>query len=227
MIEKVRSESMLGYSRAMAASREFEHCLEMLIKGQVYHDHHHKPISIPALLPPVEIDLNNPRPALNYRRWQPKQQEAFCEALAQCGNVDQACRYAGRGRTAAYALRNRAEGKAFALAWDAALLVYTHEMIDMTMELAREGGQDEIARKGKVTRWKKKECSDVALQVLGRLEALKAREDALYGDGYDRIGAAKDFGAALDRLESGEAIKAIEGTKLGKHPVRFSKKRRR
>jgi hypothetical protein len=83
-------------------------------------------------------------------------------------------------------------------------------MIDTAHDLACEGATAEIARKGKVTRWHHKDSPDVAAKVIQRLDALKAREDKLYGDGFDQIGCAKDFGAALDLLESGEALKAIQ-----------------
>jgi hypothetical protein len=216
MIERIRSETMLGHPRAMAASRDFQTCLEMLEDGKVFADRLHKPIRMPALLPPVPVDLDNPQPSLAYRRWTPWHQRRFCEALSQGGTVDKACKFAGRNRTGAYNLRNRAEGQAFALAWDAALLVYSNEMIDTAHDLACEGATAEIARKGKVTRWHHKDSPDVAAKVIQRLDALKAREDKLYGDGFDQIGCAKDFGAALDLLESGAALKAIQARERSK-----------
>jgi hypothetical protein len=209
IIEKIRSETILGKPRTMAASRNFHACVDMLEKGHIYADSQHKPISFPALLPPVPKDLDNPQPAVAYRRWTPERQRIFCEALAQGRTVNQACGHAGRQRSGAYNLRNRAEGQAFALAWDAALLVYSSEMIDTALAAAREGAHEEVARKARETRWRSNICPNVGLQVIARLDALKAREDKLYGDGYDRIGCGKDFGAALDLLESGEALKAI------------------
>jgi hypothetical protein len=214
VIERIRSETMLGKPRTMAASRDFQTCLDRLVQGKIYADRDHKPISVPALLPPVPMDLDNPQPSVAYRRWTPERQRLFCEALSQGGTVDQACRHAGRQRSGAYNLRNRAEGQAFALAWDAALLVYSNEIIDTAYAMAREGSRDEIARKAKKTQWRDKACPDVGMIM--RLDALKAREDRLYGDGYARIGIPKDFGAALDLLESGEALKALERTQSGK-----------
>jgi hypothetical protein len=226
VIERVRSDAVLGDSRTMAASRDFHTCIHMLHQGRVYANHDHPPLTMPALLPAVRHDFDNPQPSLNYRRWRPEHQAAFCEGLAQGLTIDQTCRAIGRSRSAAYALRNRAEGKAFALAWDAALLVFTHELMDMTLDLARGGTCEEIAKKGKTNLWRRATNADLSMAAIQRLEAIKAREDALYGDGYDRIACPKDFGEALDRLESGAALKAIQAIERGEMKMCITPKRR-
>jgi hypothetical protein len=53
--------------------------------------------------------------------WTPDRQILFIEALAESGCVEEACRRAGMSDSAAYKLRNRPSGRAFRLAWDAAL----------------------------------------------------------------------------------------------------------
>src|SRR4030095_3833827 len=52
--------------------------------------------------------------------WTPERVTLFLTALAQCGSVEHAARAAGMTKQGAYALRSRAGGRAFALAWDAA-----------------------------------------------------------------------------------------------------------
>ena len=61
-------------------------------------------------------DQPNPAAPTGPHRWSRSVQRTFCEALARCGNVDQACRAVGKGRTGAYALRHQPHGRAFAIA---------------------------------------------------------------------------------------------------------------
>ena len=133
-------------------------------------------------------------------RWSPTVQRAFCEALAQCGNVDKACRAVGKGRTGAYALRNHPEGQAFAIAWDAALLVVSEEMMDMALEMAREGSVDMVYRKGKLIRVRRTSDAQVMLDTVARVSAMRG----------GLANAHINFAENLDLLESGEALRAIE-----------------
>ena len=208
-IERLRSSAILGNSRTMAAARNFETCLDMLGDGLVFSDAAHSAVSIPPLPLRSDDDRDNPNPSHGYRRWTPAHQRQFCAALARCGKVDLACRSVGRGRTGAYALRNRAEGQGFALAWDAALIIFSNQLIDQAIEIARDGVVSAHDRKGKPTRYRRIHAPHLALEIVERLALLKAREDSLYGDGYRCIGIAPDFGAALDQLESGEALRAV------------------
>ena len=137
-----------------------------------------------------------PRP----HRWSPATQRAFCEALSQCGNVDKACRAVGKGRTGAYALRNHPDGRAFAIASDAALLVASEEMMDMALEMAREGSVDMIYRKGKLIRVRRTSDAQVMLDTVARVNAMRG----------GLADAHINFAENLDLLESGEALRAIE-----------------
>ena len=145
-----------------------------------------------------DVAPNTPR---RPHRWTPEVQRAFCEALAKCGSVDKACRAIGKGRASAYALRNRAEGRAFAIAWDAALLVVSDEMMDMALELAREGSTDRLYRGGKLVRVRRTVNADVMLDTVARVQAMRLPDRRGFG--------TSDFGASLDRLESGEALAAM------------------
>ena len=142
-------------------------------------------------------------------RWSPAVQRAFCEALARCGNVDKACRAVGKGRTGAYALRQQPHGKAFAIAWDAALLVVSEEMMDTALELAREGSVDSLYRHGKLFRVRRILAVDSMIDTIARVMAIRGKEPGF---------GPTDFATSLARLASGEAQEAIErGVATGFH----------
>ena len=134
-------------------------------------------------------------------RWSPAVQRAFCEALARCGNVDKACRTVGKGRTGAYALRHQPHGRAFAIAWDAALLVVSEEMMDMAIELAREGSIDSLYKHGKLVRVRRTLAVDSMIDTIARVMALRGNAQPC---------APTDFATSLARLASGETQTAIE-----------------
>ena len=145
---------------------------------------------------------HEPEPApTGPHRWSPALQRAFCEALARCGNVDKACRAVGKGRTGAYALRHQPHGRAFAIAWDAALLVVSEEMLDTALELAREGSVDSYYKHGKLVRVRRTLAVDSMIDTIARVMALR-------GEAYPR--APTDFATSLARLASGETQAAIE-----------------
>lgn len=54
--------------------------------------------------------------------WTPERQRAFLDALAATRSVDAAARATGMSRASAYRLRGRPDARAFAAAWDAALV---------------------------------------------------------------------------------------------------------
>ena len=145
-------------------------------------------------------DESEPSPT-GPHRWSPSVQRAFCEALARCGNVDKACRAVGKGRTAAYALRHQPHGRAFAIAWDAALLVVSEEMLDTALELAREGSVDSHYKHGKLVRVRRTLAVDSMIDTIARVMALRATA---------RPCAPTDFATSLARLASGETQAAIE-----------------
>lgn len=71
--------------------------------------------------------------------WTPERQLALIEALAECGCVDEACRRVGMSVTSAYALKNRAEAKAFRLAWSVALELAVDRLADAAFSRALNG----------------------------------------------------------------------------------------
>ncbi len=85
--------------------------------------------------------------------WTPEKQRLFCETLADCGLVRDAAAAVGMSPQSACALRRRAEGRAFGLAWNAALYLARHRLMDLAIARAIEGNvvsagdQDEQNRK--------------------------------------------------------------------------------
>ena len=152
----------------------------------------------------LEDQPNEPTPtpiSTAPHRWSPAVQRAFCQALARYGNVDKACRAVGKGRTGAYALRHQPHGRAFAIAWDAALLVISEEMLDTALELAREGAIDSHYKHGKLVRVRRTLTVDSIIDTIARVMALRGNAQPC---------APTDFATSLARLASGETQTAIE-----------------
>lgn len=77
-------------------------------------------------------------------------------------------------REGAYQLRRRAEGRAFAIAWDAALLLARQRLIDETFELAFTGAVDQVVRDGKVIAERRRRDPRMLLATIERLTASSA-----------------------------------------------------
>jgi hypothetical protein len=101
--------------------------------------------------------------------WTIDRQRAFLEMLAQCGIVERAAGLVGMTRQSAYHFRQSTAGRAFHLAWDAALLVARQRMIDETYELAFEGSVEQIYRDGKLVQEKRKRDPKMLLATVERL----------------------------------------------------------
>jgi hypothetical protein len=83
-------------------------------------------------------------PAIRRDGWTYPKQRQFLEALAETGSVVIAaedCRISARS---AYNLRNRRDGMAFHLGWDAAILVARGRLVDDLMHRAIEGQTDTL-----------------------------------------------------------------------------------
>ena len=95
-----------------------------------------------AAHPPAADPLPPPDPVpLRHRAdgWTPQVQRDFLAHLAASASVTHACAAVGRTRAGAYALRARADARAFASAWDAALDQGTQVLIDTAYERAMNG----------------------------------------------------------------------------------------
>jgi hypothetical protein len=128
--------------------------------------------------------------------WSIDRQRMFCEALAECGYVEKAAALVGMTRQGAYAFKNSSAGRAFALAWDAALLLARQRMIDDAYELAFEGSVERIYRDGKLIQEKRKRDPKMLLATIERLGTKAALGSAPVQ------AVAQEFGAFLDAMEA-------------------------
>jgi hypothetical protein len=128
--------------------------------------------------------------------WNVARQRAFLEMLAQCGLVERAAGLVGMTRQSAYAFRHTAAGRAFDLAWDAALLLARQRMIDESFELAFEGSVERIYRDGKLVQEKRKRDPNMLLTTIERLGS-----KAALGSAPVRA-VAQEFSAFLDAMDA-------------------------
>lgn len=117
---------------------------------------------------PVAVD------ALGRRRRRdgltPERQVVFLDALARCGVAADAARAAGVSRDAVYNLRNRAEGRAFSLGWDAAMLMSRGRVSDELHSRALNGVVEKIYRNGELWGERHRHDNRLAMAVLTRLD---------------------------------------------------------
>jgi hypothetical protein len=149
------------------------------------------------LTPSTESDL--PAAFIASRQangWSIDRQRMFCEALAECGYVEKAAAVVGMTRQGAYAFKLSTAGRAFALAWDAALLLARQRMIDDAYELAFEGSVERIYRDGKLIQEKRKRDPKMLLATIERLGTKAALGSAPVQ------AVAQEFGAFLDAMEA-------------------------
>ncbi len=125
--------------------------------------------------------------------WTPQAIRAFLEALAECGVVGDAARAAGMGVRSAYAFRNSAAGRAFDLAWRAALVRARGRLADEVMSRALHGCVDVIVRDGEVWGERHRYDNRLTMAVLTRLDNL-AKED------HQREIAPRAVAAEFDRF---------------------------
>jgi hypothetical protein len=130
----------------------------------------------------------------------PDRQRLFLIVLAACGVVADACRAAGISRDTAYNLRNRAKGRAFAIAWNAAVLIARGAVGDELMSRAMNGVVERIYRNGELWGERHRHDNRLAMAVLARLD----RRAAGMGEGAAsaRI-AAQEWDQFLDVVEAG------------------------
>jgi hypothetical protein len=152
-------------------------------------DHPHSPDSSALSHAPAPA-------AIRHDGWTPKRQRAFCEALAECGNVERAAQATSMSRESAYRLRQRAAGRAFALAWDAALLLARQRLIDDAFDMAFDGAVERHYRDGKLILEKRKRDPRSLLATVERLGSSAALGSAPVK------AVAQDFEAFLDCMEA-------------------------
>jgi hypothetical protein len=102
--------------------------------------------------------------------WTPERQRLFCETLADCGLVREAAAAVGMSAQSAYQLRRRTAGRAFAMAWDAALFLARQRLIDMALERAVDGNTETLTKDGEVLGEKSKKDVRHLLATITKLE---------------------------------------------------------
>ena len=131
--------------------------------------------SLTPLAPALQaLPASSANHGVRHDGWTGQRQRAFCETLAETGRVDEAARTVGMARETAYRLRRRAEGRAFGMAWDAALLLARQRMIDDAYELAFEGSVERIIKDGKVIAERRRRDPNMLLATIERLGSSKA-----------------------------------------------------
>lgn len=121
--------------------------------------------------------------------WTSARQVAFLDTLAATGMVRHAAKAAGMSHEAAYNLRHRANGAAFRIGWDAALLMARARLADTLMERAIEGQKEMVVRDADAgTRTHRRHDNRMALSLLARLDRLAAASPPR-GDGQGAAGS--------------------------------------
>ncbi|HEX8365786.1 MAG TPA: hypothetical protein VF603_10950 [Allosphingosinicella sp.] len=118
---------------------------------------------------PGEEPPPTPR-AVRHDGWTDARVRLFLETLAETGVVADACRAARMSRDAAYAFRRRASGRAFALAWDAALLLSRSAIGDDVIGRSRYGVVDKVYRNGELVAERHRYDNRLTMAVLARLD---------------------------------------------------------
>ncbi len=143
--------------------------------------------------------------------WTPAQMRSFLEALAETGCVADACTQVSKSRRAAYYLRNRHDGRAFNLGWNAAVLNAKAVVTDLLMERVILGETVETVKNvetGRTTRVH--HPVRLSLGLFDRLERMtdasieqemELEGDMLRADAVHRV-IAQDFEAFLDLVEA-------------------------
>jgi hypothetical protein len=121
----------------------------------------------------------DPRPGWGQREdgWTPERICTFLRALTQSGVVAEAARAAGMSRQSAYALRARASGRAFQLAWRAAFLIARQRLADELMARAIHGQTEKIVRDGKVWGERHRHDNRLGLAMLARFDRQSRSDD--------------------------------------------------
>jgi hypothetical protein len=141
-----------------------------------------------------------PGPAQRRDGWTPDRIRSFLGTLAQCGVVADAARAAGMSVQSAYALRNRAAGRAFHLAWNAALQLARRRIADAVMSRAIHGCVDLIVRDGEIWGERHRYDNRLTMAVLTRLDRQVLSDD---DESEDSRLVAEEFEEFLDLVSDG------------------------
>jgi hypothetical protein len=139
----------------------------------------------------------------NDYRWTPACQRAFLEELACTGSVLRSARHVAKSPRSAYDLRFRRDGAAFALGWDAAILVSRYALGDMLMDRAVNGYEETTVKNDDGSVMRGKFDNRLGMSLLGRLDRM-AEAQALKGSRNAQVQlVVQDFASFLDLVGRG------------------------
>ena len=139
----------------------------------------------------------------NEYRWTAACQRAFLEELACTGSVMRSANHVGKSAKAAYGLRFRRDGAAFALGWDAAILVARAMFADMLMDRAIHGFEETSVREDSNTTRRGKYDNRLSKGMLDRLDKM-AEAQALAGSRAAQVQlVVQDFENFLNLISKG------------------------
>ena len=133
--------------------------------------------------------------------WTPERERTFLLTLAETGVVADSARAAGLTRESAYARRNSAAGHAFALGWDAAILLSRHATADDVASRSRHGVIDRIYRNGELVAERHRYDNRLTMAHLARLDRLAAEVEHR----PEVHAVATEYDRFLDLLPEGNA----------------------
>ncbi|QTD57215.1 hypothetical protein [Parasphingorhabdus cellanae] len=143
-------------------------------------------------------------------RWTPEKQGKFLEALARCGSVKSAAAFVGMSRESAHRLRRRTqdcgEGRAFARAWDAALIHARDLYAEEVLEKGLNGWNETVWYHGEEVGERQRFSVPLLLAALGRLDK-KADECDLAG--HPARAAAAEFDEMVEAISQGSDCAAM------------------
>ena len=108
--------------------------------------------------------------------WTPGRQRKFLEMLAEGHTITNICLALGMSVASAYALRRSARGAAFALGWQAALLLAREHLADTLLERAVHGSVETVTRPDGATITRQRHDNRLAMHMLTRLDRLSERD---------------------------------------------------
>ncbi|MET3711147.1 hypothetical protein ABIC65_001849 [Sphingomonas trueperi] len=124
------------------------------------------------------IDFGGGLPARRERHdgWTPAKQRQFLQMLAEGHTITNSCAALGMSTSSAYALRRSAAGAAFALGWQAALLLAREHLADRLLERAMHGSVDTITQPDGSTVTRQRHDNRLAMHMLNRLDRLAEQD---------------------------------------------------
>ncbi|KQO12975.1 hypothetical protein [Sphingomonas sp. Leaf242] len=159
--------------------------------------------------PPIDSFTQQHRQRID--GWSPERQRGFLERIAEGATVDEATASVGLSPRAAYSLRRRASGAAFALGWDAAKLVARPIVAEALFCRAMVGQIERLTKPDGDVIERHRFDNRLAMSLLARLD--RHAEESETTNAAARL-IATEFDAFLDLVER-DAGPARAGLFLG------------